>query len=113
MSEWEKLRDKYKIRNIMPSIADLERIFDIGDRLQDDAEKSWKDSCNSIDIITRKLGEERNKLEDIKKKWKERPSETRCETIPTMNGDRVEDIPNHEYYEEWLPEFEKLLGVEE
>ena len=74
MSEWEKLRDKYKIRNIMPSIADLERIFDIGDRLQDDAEKSWKDSCNSIDIITRKLGEERNKLEEIKEiveSWRE------------------------------------------
>ena len=39
ISEWEKLRDNYKIRNIMPSIADLERIFDIGDRLQEKADK--------------------------------------------------------------------------
>ena len=79
-SEWKELRKILKEAVVMsvgtsyrvnPLINSLEAEFD---RLQEDAEKSWKDSCNSIDIITRKLGEERNKLEEIKEiveSWRE------------------------------------------
>ena len=38
MSEWDELRDKYKNKNILPSMSNLDRIFAIGDKQQRELE---------------------------------------------------------------------------
>ena len=48
MSEWDELRDKYKTKNILPSLANLERIFAIGDKQQKQIESinNWYQEIN-------------------------------------------------------------------